>query len=238
MTNVSERRYNEDEVAEIFARATEAQKASLPAARPADGLTLRELQEVGRDVGLPPDLVESAARSLDVIGQAHRRKLLGFIPIGVGRTVELPRPLTEAEWHRLVADLRETFDARGKLSEQGPFKQWTNGNLQALLEPTPDGQRLRLKTLKGSAMSMMGTGAMMLGITAAIWVSMMLRAAPFDADAFGVLMLTGLGLLIGGLVPLPSWARTRQRQMEEIVERLSLSTATTKPDEESGRGER
>jgi hypothetical protein len=162
----------------------------------------------------------------------------GLIPIGVGRSVELPRPLTDAEWHRLVSDLRETFDARGKLSEHGPFKQWTNGNLQALLEPTPDGQRLRLKTLKGSALSMMGTGAMMLGITAAIWVSMMLRAAPFDGDAFGVLMLTGLGLLIGGVVPLPSWARARQRQMEEIVERLSLISTTTKPDEEPGADER
>jgi len=235
---MSERRYNEDEVAEIFARATEAQKTALPGGRSAEGLTLRELQEVGRDVGLPPELVERAANSLDVTGQAHRRKLLGFIPIGVGRTVELPRPLTDAEWHRLVADLRETFDARGKLNEHGLFKQWTNGNLQALLEPTPDGQRLRLKTLKGSAMSMMGTGAMMLGITAAIWVSMMLRAAPVESDSFGVLMLTGLGLLIGGLVPLPSWARTRQRQMEEIVERLSLTTAGTPPRGESGADER
>jgi hypothetical protein len=235
---MNERRYSEDEVAEIFERATEAQKSSLPGARPADGLTLRELQEVGRDVGLPPELVERAARSLDLTGQAHRRKILGLIPIGVGRSVELPRPLTDAEWHRLVSDLRETFDARGKLSEHGPFKQWTNGNLQALLEPTPDGQRLRLKTLKGSALSMMGTGAMMLGITAAIWVSMMLRAAPFDGDAFGVLMLTGLGLRIGGVVPLPSWARARQRQMEEIVERLSLITTTTKPDEEPGADER
>jgi hypothetical protein len=234
---MSERRYSEEEVAEIFERATEAQKSSLPATRPVEGLTLRELQEVGRDVGLPPELVERAARSLDLMGQTHRRKLLGFIPVGVGRTVELPRPLTDAEWHRLVSDLRETFDARGKLSEHGPFKQWTNGNLQALLEPTPDGQRLRMKTLKGSAMSMMGTGAMMLGISGAIWVSMMLRAAPFDADTFPVLMLVGLGLMIGGLLPLPAWARTRQRQMEEIAERLSLATTATRPDGGSGAAE-
>ena len=36
--------------------------------------------------------------------------------------------------------------ARGHLSEEGPFRQWTNGNLQALLEPTESGQQLRLKT--------------------------------------------------------------------------------------------
>jgi hypothetical protein len=220
---MSERRYTEEEVAQIFERATEAQKASLPAAQSTDGLTLRELQEVGRDVGLPPELVERAAKSLDTIGQSHRRRFLGFIPIGVGRTIELPRPLTDAEWHRLVTDLRETFDARGKLSENGPFKQWTNGNLQALLEPTPDGQRLRLKTFKGSALSMMGTGAMMVGITTAIFVASRLSAGSFDADGFTALILTGLGLLLAGVVPLPSWARTRQRQMEDIAERLSLT---------------
>src|SRR5688572_1222031 len=219
---MSERRYSEDEVAKIFELATEAQKLPVSSSQSADGLTLRELQDVGRDVGLPPDLVERAAKSLDTRGQAHRRKLFGFVPIGVGRTVELSRPLADAEWHRLVSDLRETFDARGKLSEHGPFKQWTNGNLQALLEPSEGGQRLRLKTVKGSAMSLMGTGAMMIGVTAAIWVARMLSAAPFDGAAFVPLFITGLALFVGGLLPLPSWARTRQRQMEEIVERLSL----------------
>jgi hypothetical protein len=232
---MSERRYSEDEVAEIFARATEAQKSSLPPSRSADGLTLRELQEVGREVGLPPELVEQAARSLGAMGQTHRRKLLGFLPIGVGRTIELPRPLTDAEWHRLVTDLRETFDARGKLSENGPFKQWTNGNLQALLEPTPDGQRLRLKTLKGSALSLLGTGAMMSGITAVIWLARMLSSGSVSVDAFVPLFLTGLGLMIGGLLPLPTWARTRTRQMEEIAERLSLTLSRpglAPPDDE------
>jgi hypothetical protein len=222
---MSERRYSEEEVAEIFARATEAQKASLPASRPAEGLTLRELQEVGREVGLPPDLVEQAAKSLDTMGQPQRRRLLGFIPIGVGRTVELPRPLTDAEWHRLVTDLRETFDARGRLSESGPFKQWTNGNLQALLEPTPDGQRLRLKTLKGSALSLIGTGAMMLGITSAIWVASRLAVTSFDTNGLSAFILTGLALLVAGIVPLPSWARTRHRQMEDIAERLAVSVS-------------
>ena len=103
---MSERRYDEDEVAEIFERATEAQGRSLPGGRSAEGLTLQELQEVGREVGLSADLVARAAHSLDMAPQVHGRKLLG-LPVGVGRTVELARPLTDAEWHRLVADLRD-----------------------------------------------------------------------------------------------------------------------------------
>src|SRR5256885_16741552 len=80
------------------------------------------------------------------------------LPIAVGRTVALQRKLTDDEWERLVVDLRETFDARGRLREEGSFKQWTNGNLQALLEPTPTGHQLRLRTMKGDAYAMMSSG--------------------------------------------------------------------------------
>mgnify|MGYP001185080400 CR=1 FL=1 len=219
---MTERRYTEDEVAEIFERATEAQKSSLPASRSGEGLTLAELQEVGREVGLPPELVARAATALASRGQSHGRTILG-LPIGVGRIVELDRALTDTEWHQLVVDLRETFDARGKVGEQGPFKQWTNGNLQALLEPTSTGQRLRLKTLHGSAMSMMTTGIGMVGVTAAVWAGLMFRATPFDPTAVTVLIATGLGLLGAGALRLPAWARERRRQMEEIAERLALT---------------
>ena len=77
----------------------------------------------------------------------------------MGRTVELPRALTDQERNRLVIDLRETFDAKGKIRDEGAFKQWTNSNLQALLEPTETGQRLRLRTVKGDARSFQGMGA-------------------------------------------------------------------------------
>jgi hypothetical protein len=229
---MNERRYSDDEVAQIFERATEAQQTSLPTSRAGEGLTLAELQDVGREVGLPPELVARAARSLASAGQPHDRRILG-VPVGVGRTVELDRPLTDAEWNQLVVDMRETFDARGKLSDQGAFKQWTNGNLQALLEPTPTGQRLRLKSLHGSARSMMTTGLGMFTLTTAIWVVMTFRAAPFDPTPFTTLIATGLGLLGVGALRIPRWARLRRRQMEEIAQRLTLSLASSSTDDPS-----
>ncbi|HUF75522.1 MAG TPA: hypothetical protein VMM35_04555, partial [Longimicrobiales bacterium] len=129
---MSERRYGEQEVAEIFERATEAQKLTMRPRSPSEGLTLGELQEIGRDVGLSPDMVASAARSVGSGSASPRRTLVG-LPIGVGRTVELDRPLTDDEWQQLVVELRETFDARGRLTDEGAFKQWTNGNLEILL---------------------------------------------------------------------------------------------------------
>jgi hypothetical protein len=189
-------------------------------------------------VGLPPDLVERAARSLEMRAQTQGRKLLG-LPVGVGRSVELERPLTEAEWHRLVADLRETFDARGRLSEQGPFKQWTNGNLQALLEPTPTGQRLRLKTLKGSAMTMIPASLVGLALAAIMLVDEIRSGAlpPYRYEQIAMLVTLVLGFAGFNLLRLPSWAKERARQMEAVIERLSL-TLTSRSAADSRREDR
>ncbi|MGH7710825.1 MAG: hypothetical protein ACREOG_06050, partial [Gemmatimonadaceae bacterium] len=137
---MTERRFSDMEVAAIFERATEAREErqrELPASS-GEGLTLAELQEIGRDVGISSDLIAHAAQMLDKGGQPTSRTFLG-LPIGVGRTVDLDRRLSEDEWERLVVDLRETFDARGTVRREGSLRQWTNGNLQAVLEPTETG---------------------------------------------------------------------------------------------------
>src|SRR5205814_7625184 len=139
---MADRRYSEDEVSVIFERAAEAQQAVRRSLPPGEGMTLADLQAIGREVGIPAELVDQAARSLEGQGRDATRLFLG-LPLGVGRTVDLGRRLTDDEWERLVVDLRETFDARGSIRTDGTLKQWTNGNLQALLEPTAGGHRLR-----------------------------------------------------------------------------------------------
>ncbi|HKJ03198.1 MAG TPA: hypothetical protein VJ997_12105, partial [Longimicrobiales bacterium] len=133
----SERRYSDDEVSEILDRATEAQLSRPPAGGGSAGLTLHQLQEIGREVGIPEGVITRAATSLDQPRPkaVANQTFLGQT-IGVGRVVDLPRPLTDQEWNRLVVDLRETFNAKGRISGQGAFRQWSNSNLQALLEPT------------------------------------------------------------------------------------------------------
>ena len=226
---MTERRFNEDEVAAIFERATNAQQQStrVPLAS-GEGMTLGDLQAIGREVGIAPELIAEAAKSVARGGQATARRFLGF-PIAVGRIVELDRRLTENEWERLVVDLRETFDAKGSLRSDGGLKQWTNGNLQALLEPTESGHRLRLRTTKGSSRAFIngGVGLVVLaGLTA--FFSAIPGGAGIDAglvSSLTILAAIGAGMVAAGTLRLPAWARTRQRQMEEIAARLSATTA-------------
>ena len=225
---MTERRYNEQEVSFIFERAAEAQHAARKQLAAGEGMSLAELQEIGREAGIAPEMIAQAATSIDRIGRTHSRSFLG-LPIGVGRTVEIGRKLTEEDWERLVVDLRETFDARGRLRQDGAFRQWTNGNLQALLEPTPSGHRLRLKTFKGDAASSIIGGLALFASAGFGWVTSAMRGGdPGGLLSLGLIAVTGAALTILGAARLPGWARLRKRQMEEVASRLA-ATVDEKP---------
>jgi len=228
-----ERRYTDDEVAEILDRATESPTGSSLGSPSATGMTLAELQDIGNEVGIPKDAIARAAASLDrpLPDAIAHRTFLGTT-VGVGRSVDLPRPLTDEEWNRLVVDLRMTFDAKGKIRQEGAFRQWTNGNLQALLEPTASGERLRLRTVKGSAMPGMGVGgAMMVGAAIGGMIAFFTGTAAAAVD-LSMLAATGAALFGYARIPLPNWARTREQQMEDVIERLRDSV--TAEDEGTG----
>src|SRR5690242_20793983 len=149
---VTDRRYNDKEMAAIFRTATEGLPGPRREVSREEGMTLADLQAIGREVGISPDAVAQAAQALDISRGPASRTFLG-LPIGVTRTVNLNRRLTDAEWERLVVQLRDVFDARGTTRSDGSFRQWTNGNLQVLLEPTETGHRLRFRTVHGAARS-------------------------------------------------------------------------------------
>lgn len=147
---MAERHYTDEEVAAIFERASKVAQTGPTLPAQSKGVTLAALQDIGREVGFSPESIALAAQSLDHAGHPAQQQLLGF-PVGVGRTVEFDRPISDEEWEYLVADLRTTFQARGVVRYDGPFRQWTNGNLQALVEPTPTGHRLRIQSMKQDA---------------------------------------------------------------------------------------
>src|SRR6266511_889475 len=81
---MADRRYNDEEVAAIFLAAAEGPQTP-PLDLPRDkGLSLTDLQEIVREVGISPDAVAQAAQSLDLRGRAVSRTFLG-LPIGVER---------------------------------------------------------------------------------------------------------------------------------------------------------
>jgi hypothetical protein len=215
-----ERTYGEEEVAEIFRVAAETRGATGGTAlEPVTGFTLAELQSIGGEVGLAPERVAQAAAAVDLRRGAVRRRELGM-PVSVGRVVDLPRAPTDLEWEMLVADLRDTFGAKGRVGSRGEVREWNNGNLQAFVEPTPNGHRLRLKTTKGNAIALNRMGAAGLAV-ALVTLMLLLLTGALPQEMLGplVLSLMGGGALAANALSLPGWAQRRESQMEAIAVR-------------------
>ena len=224
---MSERRFSDEEVAEILKDAAESQHAERTMLPSAKGLTLAELQDIGREVGISPEVIQNAAGRIDKTDRVMRT-ILG-LPLGVGRTVELNRRLTDEEWDRLVAELRATFDARGVVKHEGSLRSWSNGNLQVHLEPTATGQRLRLRTVKGSAPGLIIGGIGMSVVSSALFVIAAATGALGDGGLLAAISALGLGgvtMFGSGALGLPRWARLRQTQMDAIAENVASTTRT------------
>src|SRR5262249_12956459 len=216
-----ERRFSEAEVSAIFERATEAPRVEQGQTTSGEGMTLAELQAIGREVGISPEQIAAAAQSLDRVPMPPRHVFR--LPMGVERTVELNRRLSDEEWERLVVLLRETFHARGRVAGQGSLRQWTNGNLQALLEPTATGQRVRLRTFKSNGPPRMAGGLAMLGIAITGVTPAVLTGVGGDLGmlaGMGALGAMGAMMIGSAIVGLPRWARLRQKQMEDVAAKL------------------
>ncbi|HYC52701.1 MAG TPA: hypothetical protein VEB19_16430 [Gemmatimonadaceae bacterium] len=154
---------------------------------------------------------------------------------GVGHTVHLARKLTDDEWERFVAQVRETFNARGTMTSEGSFKQWTNGNLQVLLEPTDAGYRVRFRTVKGSAPWTIGSGLVIGAVALAGEVTAVLTGVAHDiglVTSFGVLGAIGIGMAATTALRLSGWAGTRHAQMEELGARVSAMALEPPPASE------
>ena len=121
-----------------------------------------------------------------------------------------------------MVQLREVFNARGRTRSDGSLRQWTNGNLQVLLEPTATGHRLRFGTTHGAARGAIGVGFAFLGVTATIAVATALSGTFVSAvPGMAFLFLSGAGFIASGALRLPRWARLRERQMEVLAAQVA-----------------
>lgn len=215
-----QRTYDDDEVREIFAAAARRELAN-PQPTAAPGLTLAELQDIGREAGLDAADVARAAAALEARAlQVPTRTSLGM-PIEVIRVVPLPRAPKDTEWEQLVGELRATFRARGRVASQGGLREWANGNLHACVEPSGNGYRLRLGTVKGEARTlnaMAGAGFLAGAVGLA---SALAGGAPQDLIPPAFIAASSIAAFGANVLRLPRWADTRRRQMDFIAARIA-----------------
>ncbi len=223
---MSERRFSESEIREVFERAAAEQERAVRRASD-DGLTLAEMQEVATSAGISAEFVASAARSVALGEPEQGRLMVGPIPRGVYRTELLPAPPSDALWESLVADLRRTFSAQGKVSQVGRAREWHNSNLRVTLEPAGDGSRLRLQTRRPQYVEMAALASVVaaIGLLLAFVSSLNIGINP-ELMTNGLLMaLGGSGSALAVGIGQRTWASAREQQMEEVADRARERSA-------------
>ncbi len=214
----SERRLSDTEVSLVLQRAAEE------SAQP--GLTVAQVQEIARDVGLSPEAVSRALTesASGVLRPARLEHTLG-VPVGVSKEVVLPGELTDEAWSVLVSTLRAAFNAHGKETRTGVVREWRNGKLRIAVEPTPQGHRLRMSTQKDRAL----TAPMIGSLSAFVYAAALAAAAttkPFLMVLAAVPAVIGAGLAAWPFLTLPKWARTRATQFDEVAREAATLTVT------------
>jgi hypothetical protein len=211
-----ERRYQDHEIRQILDLAIgeeDRPTQSLPAV---DGLTLLQLQDVGREVGLPPSRITQAVAAFERRGESVPRGTTLGLPTSIGRVVPLPRSPSDREWELLIAELRTTFGGKGELTSQGGLREWSHGTLHAFIEPTETGHRLRL-TESSVAVAGIVVGGFVLAFALLILVVLLGKDDPgFRLAVPAFFGLLGGGLVAGSAMSLPRWAREQEKRMEHI----------------------
>jgi hypothetical protein len=159
------RTYSEREVAQIIERAVERQEEARRAA-PETGLSIDELERVGREVGIDPAHLREAAAELDAGGGHGRSSTQTKTHVVVERW--LPGPLSVEAWEDAVAELQQRVgldagtwygrEAGGSLSQVGTTYEWTHTSqlgvqTRVTVSARGDRTRLRLSQLVGVARS-------------------------------------------------------------------------------------
>lgn len=226
---MTDRRYTDEEVAAIFERAAKSDASTSPVLHDQSGLTLAALQEIGREAGISPEAISRAASSVQQSGRATSERFLG-LTVGVAQTAEFDRPFSDQEWEALVGRLRDNFNAKGRIRQDGGFREWTNGNLQALVEPTTGGFRLRLRTMKGDARTMMiaGSAAVAMSLISAVATGLGNSATQ---GGVAVLFAAGVAAFGFGALQLAPWVRRRREQFERLV--ASVASTDARPEARS-----
>ena len=215
---MSERRYTDEEVQQILALAAEADTGTGSALRENTGMTLAEVQRIASEAGISAGAVAISAAVIDQPGTKTNVSGLAM-QAAVANTVPLARPLTDAEWTRLVAQLRDTFQAEGRVTEAPGRREWRNGNLRVAVQTIGDGAVLELRTRKQSARSLVRVGLALLagsGIT-----SIATTVAGTSAESLsGILTLaiTGVAMTAAGILPVPLWLSERRRQFASVAD--------------------
>lgn len=224
---MAERTYSEREVADLIGRAVERQQeAAAPHAEV--GLTLAEVERVGRETGIDPTHLRAAAAEMDAAGRTLSRQA-GHTPTHV--TVErwVDALLMPEGWEDIVAHLEaeiglDTARASGSIQQVGSAYEWSHtsglGVRTTVTASSRGGRtRLRLRQLVGSAG--VRTEGIIYGLAIAVLAAFIATAIASGPVGLATFVLVWAVAAPATMVLDRHWRETKLRGLDTLADDLS-----------------
>lgn len=234
---MAERKYTDQEVAQILKRATEARGAHLAKRKDGGGLTLEQIKSIGDEVGIARSRIDDAARTLVTFTHDGESHLLLGTPATVQFESRISSRPGDARLNEVLRLVRTATARDGVVEERFGGMEWTARNTLGKryvdLVPTEGGGRVRVMgDFRGAgragavittAAALLGSGATSLAVAALGAIGWL--AAPVAAVAAVALPRLTLGRMV------LRESRILARLSEDIT-RVAQGTPFPDPDAE------
>jgi uncharacterized membrane protein len=210
-----ERRYSDDELRRIIEDATRSELQPKEIARQQEGVTLAEIREIAREVGIDPHAVDRAAASLlatESIDAAPSSRAFSRV---LHEETIIPRALTDSEMRLVAMQAERVLGRRGSLYSAGDLVEWRDGRDRLYVGIVRGEQRTRVRVIADQTSELFAGSAAIGGLG--------LILVPTVAGP-GVATIPGLVLLaaaVYGVIRL-FWKQRRNQARKELEELLEI----------------
>ena len=222
------KRFSEADAQRIFALAAERQHET---GQDEPGLSLAELEEVGRVAGLDPQFVREAAMdALRPEATGATRRVLGM-PLEHRRERFIRGTVTDAAWAQIVVDLRRQFNKPGLVTDIGPLREWrsvANDQQQPVtVTLTPERGGTRVVIEQSQANTALGLGIatgvnFLMGLVFLFFATVETGEPDLIVPAMVLLafsLMFGLGTFLG----MRSYSRRQTEKFDATLDRIDLA---------------
>lgn len=207
-----ERTYTDQEVALILRRAMERQEDG---AKRRDGLALRDLREIAREIGVDPELVSEVASQLPIAGSGSEKRWLGE-PLHYELRLAHDTASTPEQLQDLMTQVRSIMQQQGRLQEVLGALEWKAGadldQVAVTARVRGDRTTVQIVADRSGAAAVSSLGFTALGLFSAAITGPIVEPGVLG----GVALMTG-GAAVGALLGWATWRRGSRLFREKLA---------------------